>query len=182
MLDVRPEGEHHFHRVPGEDLQLSQARLIVGIGAGDQQHAVIDSNRQQRVSTCVGTIDQGDRPDLARGVIQIDGVRRRPAARDERLDGGTDGCPILNHSNIMGIAPVSGNGNRPTSWSLLSRPGRVLTWDKAAMARRMRPVAPAAERNSGGSPQNVQGSELIVVAPLKLKHVHGVLFVAINQR
>ena len=137
MLDVRPGGEHHFHRVPGEDLQLSQARLIVGIGAGDRQHAVIDSDRQQRVSACVGTIDQGERPDLARGVIQIDGVGRRPAARDERLDGGTDGCRILNHSNIIGRTPVSGNGNRPTSWSLLSRPGRVLTWDKAAMALRM---------------------------------------------
>jgi hypothetical protein len=33
-------------------------------------------------------------------------------------------------------------------------------------------VGLSAERNSGGSPQNVQRSELIVVAPLK--HVHGV--------
>jgi hypothetical protein len=101
VLDVRPGREHHFHRVPGEDLQLSQARLVVGISAGDQQHAVIDPDRQQRVSACVVLVDQGECLDLARGVIQIDGVGRRPAACDERLDGGTDGRRIPNHSNII---------------------------------------------------------------------------------
>ena len=70
-------------------------------GASDQQHAAVDPDRQQGVSACVGLAYERERLDLARGVIQIEGVNSRPAVRDEGHDIGTYGCRIPNHGNII---------------------------------------------------------------------------------